>query len=102
MTPGTHRPAYRRQEFSEPLIDEVDLVLPGHEHHYERTVPVDGALYAVSGGGCKTTSVRPGTSPPPRSCLQLTDPAASISSELNIPKTFTASVGSAVGSAGHP
>ena len=37
----------------------VDLVLAGHDHHYERTVPIDGTTYVVSGGGCKITGVRP-------------------------------------------
>jgi 3',5'-cyclic AMP phosphodiesterase CpdA len=37
----------------------VDLVLAGHDHHYERTHPIDGTTYVVSGGGCKTTPVRP-------------------------------------------
>ena len=37
----------------------VDLVLAGHDHHYERTVPIDGTTYVVSGGGCKTTAVDP-------------------------------------------
>ena len=35
----------------------VDLVLTGHDHHYERVVPQDGVTYVVSGGGCKTTKV---------------------------------------------
>jgi hypothetical protein len=37
----------------------VDLVLSGHDHHYERTHPIDGTTYVVSGGGCKTTPVTP-------------------------------------------
>ena len=37
----------------------VDLVLSGHDHHYERTRPIDGTTYVVSGGGCKTTPVGP-------------------------------------------
>lgn len=37
----------------------VDLVLAGHDHDYERTVPIDGTTYVVSGGGCKITGVRP-------------------------------------------
>jgi hypothetical protein len=43
-----------------PVLDRhhVDLVLAGHDHHYERTQPIDGTTYVVSGGGCKTTGVR--------------------------------------------
>lgn len=29
----------------------VDLVLTGHDHDYERTVPIHGTTYVVSGGG---------------------------------------------------
>ena len=45
----------------EPILvrHAVDLVLTGHDHHYERTHPIDGVTYVVSGGGCKTTPVRP-------------------------------------------
>lgn len=35
----------------------VDLVLSGHDHHYERTSPINGVTYVVSGGGCKTSPV---------------------------------------------
>ncbi len=31
----------------------VDLVLAGHEHDYQRSVPDDGITYVVSGGGAK-------------------------------------------------
>jgi hypothetical protein len=43
----------------EPILRRhaVDLVLAGHDHHYERTHPIDGITYVVSGGGCKTTRV---------------------------------------------
>jgi hypothetical protein len=37
----------------------VDLVLSGHDHDYERTVPIDGTTYVVSGGGSKCTPIRP-------------------------------------------
>lgn len=40
----------------EPVLTRhaVDLVLAGHDHHYERTRPIDGVTHVVSGGGCKT------------------------------------------------
>ena len=43
------------REVLEPLFVEygVDLVLTGHDHHYERTVPIDGVTYVVSGAGSK-------------------------------------------------
>lgn len=31
----------------------VDLVLSGHDHHYERTLPINGVTYVISGGGAK-------------------------------------------------
>ncbi len=48
-------------EMLSPILSRhaVDLVLSGHDHHYERTVPIDGTTYVVSGGGCKTTPVTP-------------------------------------------
>lgn len=30
---------------------EVALVLAGHDHHYERTEPIEGVTYVVTGGG---------------------------------------------------
>jgi 3',5'-cyclic AMP phosphodiesterase CpdA len=33
----------------------VDLVLAGHDHDYERTEPIDGVVYVVSGGGGRGT-----------------------------------------------
>jgi hypothetical protein len=33
----------------------VKLVLAGHEHDYERTRPVDGVTYVITGGGGKGT-----------------------------------------------
>jgi 3',5'-cyclic AMP phosphodiesterase CpdA len=58
---GTHGPTPRLDELLEPILrrHRVDLVLAGHDHHYERTVPIDGITYVVSGGGCKLTPVRP-------------------------------------------
>jgi hypothetical protein len=36
-----------------PILERhrVDLVLNGHEHHYERTLPIRGVTYVTSGGG---------------------------------------------------
>jgi hypothetical protein len=68
--PGTwtiaamHHPAYSagehgsdldvREQWS-PLFEEFDvpLVLAGHDHDYQRSVPQDGVTYVVSGGGAK-------------------------------------------------
>ena len=38
----------------QPLFDryDVSLVLAGHDHDYERTTPIAGTVYVVSGGGC--------------------------------------------------
>jgi 3',5'-cyclic AMP phosphodiesterase CpdA len=43
----------RVREDLEPLfaLHEVDLVFSGHDHVYERTVPIRGVTYVVSGGG---------------------------------------------------
>jgi acid phosphatase type 7 len=37
----------------EPILarHEVDLVFAGHDHVYERTIPIKGVTYVVSGGG---------------------------------------------------
>ena len=37
----------------------AEIVLSGHDHDYQRSVPINGVTYVVSGGGCKTTPVRP-------------------------------------------
>lgn len=44
-----------RHAFS-PLFEAygVQLVLTGHEHDYQRSVPIDGVTYIVSGAGAKT------------------------------------------------
>jgi hypothetical protein len=33
----------------------VELVLAGHVHNYERTRPIDGVTYVVTGGGGRGT-----------------------------------------------
>jgi 3',5'-cyclic AMP phosphodiesterase CpdA len=39
-----------------PIVERhgVQLVLSGHEHDYERSVPIDGVTYIVSGAGADT------------------------------------------------
>jgi 3',5'-cyclic AMP phosphodiesterase CpdA len=56
---GRHGSTLGARRRLEPILrrHHVDLVLAGHDHHYERTHPVDGITYVVSGGGCKTTRV---------------------------------------------
>jgi hypothetical protein len=38
-----------------PLFEEADvpLVLAGHDHDYQRSIPQNGVTYIVSGGGSK-------------------------------------------------
>jgi 3',5'-cyclic AMP phosphodiesterase CpdA len=56
---GRHGSTVGARERLEPILarHHVDLVLAGHDHHFERTHPQDGITYVVSGGGCKTTAV---------------------------------------------
>ena len=56
---GKHGSNPAAQERLVPVLARrhVDLVLSGHDHHYERTHPIDGVTYVVSGGGCKRTPV---------------------------------------------
>ena len=56
---GKHGSTANAQERLVPILARrhVDLVLSGHDHHYERTHPIDGVTYVVSGGGCKRTPV---------------------------------------------
>ena len=67
---GIHHPPYSAARYGTtpgeaetlaPILSRhaVDLVMSGHDHHYERTVPIDGTTYVVSGGGSKTTPVKP-------------------------------------------
>jgi hypothetical protein len=59
---GKHGPTPGAAEALGPILrrHHVDLVLAGHDHHYERFAPIDGVTHIVSGGGCKCTGVRPG------------------------------------------
>ncbi len=52
---GGHGSSLAVREVLEPLFVEhgVHLVLTGHDHHYERTVPIEGVTYVVSGAGSK-------------------------------------------------
>ncbi len=58
---GRHGSTSRLRQTLEPVLrrHRVDLVLSGHDHHYERTVPIHGITYVISGAGSKTTKVRP-------------------------------------------
>jgi hypothetical protein len=58
---GRHGSTPNADVVLEPILArrKVDLVLAGHDHHYERTVPMQGVTHIVSGGGCKTTRVSP-------------------------------------------
>jgi acid phosphatase type 7 len=48
-----HGPDERIREDLEPLFVRygIDVVFSGHDHTYERTVPIRGVRYVVSGGG---------------------------------------------------
>lgn len=56
---GRHGSTLAARPRLEPILrrHHVDLVLAGHDHHYERSHPIDGITHIVSGGGCKTTRV---------------------------------------------
>jgi 3',5'-cyclic AMP phosphodiesterase CpdA len=56
---GRHGSTVGARQMLEPILvrHHVDLVLAGHDHHYERTHPQQGVTYVVSGGGCKTSRV---------------------------------------------
>lgn len=62
----THRPPYSSGEHGSdlevrstfgPILERyaVPLVLSGHDHNYERTVPMNGVTYVVTGGGGRGT-----------------------------------------------
>ncbi len=50
---GFHGSSTRLREVLEPLFRRyhVTLVLNGHDHDYERSVPIHGITYVVTGGG---------------------------------------------------
>src|SRR5690606_4874832 len=56
---GRHGSTPLAQEQLVPVLERhrVDLVLAGHDHDYERTHPIGGVTYVVSGGGCKRRMV---------------------------------------------
>jgi hypothetical protein len=53
---GQHGPTADIQKRWVPIFEKhgVDLVLAGHDHDYQRTMPINGVTYIVSGGGSKT------------------------------------------------
>lgn len=56
---GLHGSSRDVREVVVPILERhrVDLALAGHDHDYERTHPIEGISYVVSGGGCKRTPV---------------------------------------------
>jgi hypothetical protein len=44
------------RELLSPIVERhgVQLVLSGHDHDYQRSVPIDGVTYVVSGAGSGT------------------------------------------------
>jgi len=56
---GKHGNHPRLQETLSPLFKKyaVQLYCCGHDHHYERSHPIDGTTYLIAGGGSETRSV---------------------------------------------
>ena len=54
---GDHGSDLRFRDTFGPILERhrVDLVLSGHDHHYERVVPQNGVHYVVTGGGGRGT-----------------------------------------------
>jgi len=54
---GKHGSDLRVRERFVPLFERhrVALVLHGHEHSYERTLPINGVTYVITGGGGRGT-----------------------------------------------
>ena len=57
---GWHGATANVQESWVPLFEEydVDLVLAGHDHDYQRMFPINGVHYIVSGGGSQLRPTR--------------------------------------------
>ncbi|MGH2794449.1 MAG: metallophosphoesterase family protein [Actinomycetota bacterium] len=51
---GRHGPNPALQQALVPLLERYDvpLVITGHDHDYQRSVPIRGTVHVVSGGGC--------------------------------------------------
>lgn len=54
---GDHGSSLEFRELFVPILEEheVDLVLSGHDHDYERVLPQNGVHYVVTGGGGRGT-----------------------------------------------
>jgi predicted phosphodiesterase len=54
---GEHGSSLEFRELFNPILEahQVDLVLSGHDHHYERMEPQNGVNYVVTGGGGRGT-----------------------------------------------
>lgn len=54
---GNHGSDTRLRKLLAPVLEKhgVQLVLSGHDHHYERTIPQRGTAYVVTGGGGRGT-----------------------------------------------
>lgn len=54
---GPHGGNRAWRELYQPIVEEhgVQLVLSGHDHHYERHSPIGGVTYIVTGGGGYST-----------------------------------------------
>ena len=53
---GYHGSNEQVQTIWVPILDryDVDLVIAGHDHDYQRSVPIGGVTYVVSGAGART------------------------------------------------
>jgi hypothetical protein len=53
VTSARRGPSRAYQQWFVPILERhrVELVISGHEHHYERSVPIRDVTYVVTGGG---------------------------------------------------